>query len=141
MDAKDFLALANDLRKRGDPAAFRTAISRAYYYAFVSACSFVGRYVSIPPKAEAHQILPIYLKNCGDTGLRDIADELDKLRAHRNEADYDITVTRPEKDKHVDVCLRMGEQIILDLVAVMNDHAKWNKAVTEMKRHEAAAKA
>jgi hypothetical protein len=141
MDPKDFLSLAKELRKRNDPAAFRSAISRAYYYAFVSARKFVGRYVTVSTKVEAHRVLPQALKDSGDAGIRDIADQLEKLRVHRNEADYDVEAGRPEKQTHVDVCLKMAEQIILDLVAAIDDPARWNKAVAEMKRCESARKA
>jgi len=140
MDPKEFLALAKELRKRNQPAANRSAISRAYYYSFISACRFVGRECPIPANAGAHLILPRLLKNCGNADLRDIADELDKLRAYRNEADYDVDAARPEKETHVDVCLKMAEQIILDLAATIGDHEVWNQAVAAMKRHQATMK-
>lgn len=140
MDPKDFLALAKELRKRNEAAANRSAISRAYYYAFLSACRYVGRECPIPANAGAHLILPRLLKNCGNEGLRDIADELDKLRAYRNEADYDVDAPRPEKQTHVDVCLKMAEQIIIDLVSVIRDHVAWNQAVAAMKKYQATIK-
>jgi len=100
----------------------------------------VGRECPIPANAGAHLILPRLLKNCGNGDLRDIADELDKLRAYRNEADYDVDAARPEKETHVDVCLKMAEQIILDLVATIGDHEVWNQAVAAMKRYQATVK-
>lgn len=140
MEPREFLVLAKDLRKRNLPAASRSAISRAYYYAFISACRFVGRECPIPSNAGAHLILPRLLKNCANAELRDIADELDKLRAYRNEADYDVDAARPEKETHVDVCLKMAEQIILDLVSIIRNHEAWNQAVAAMKRYQATMK-
>ena len=134
MDPRDFLALAKDLRKRGDAAALRTAISRAYYYAFVLSRKYVGKYHPIPSSVDAHKFLPELLQNSGNDDLRDVGKHLDDLRRDRNEADYDVDVDRPEKTKHVDYCLKMAEQIVLDLVAVMGDHVAWNKAVAEMAR-------
>ena len=140
MDPQEFRSLADELRKRKEPAACRTAISRAYYYAFTSAVKFVGRYLPIPENAEAHGILPRFLKNSGNDDLRDVADTLDKLRTYRNEADYTLTADRPEKTPHAEMCFKMAVQVIVDLVEVIGNPSIWNAAVAETKRQEAEIK-
>jgi hypothetical protein len=140
MDPKDFKLLGEDLCKRNTPAACRTAISRAYYYAYNAAAKFVGRYHQLPANAEAHGILLRLLKNSGDDGIKEVASSLGDLRGYRNEADYDMGEPRPEKKPHAEFCLQVATGAILDLVGVMNNLPRWETAVKEMKRNESLIK-
>jgi len=71
-----FLVLAEELAQRDDPQSKRSAISRAYYYAFHLVKDFVtARGVYVPPDGNAHDIvweavvhdckLPINVKRVG----------------------------------------------------------------------------
>lgn len=94
---REYLKLAQFLQGHGgesfsQEAAFRCAVSRAYYAAFCHARNFASVKQSFEPsyKAADHSLLK---KHFSGTGRIDIARKLDCLRIWRNNCDYDDDVS------------------------------------------------
>ena len=89
------LTLAEELsRKSTTPANLearqRTAISRAYHAAFVSARNYLRDYkkLPLPQTAEAHRDVAQHFRHNAETSNQTIADNLRRLILYRNQADY-----------------------------------------------------
>jgi len=88
-DWNGFLDLAERLAQGDDEASHRTAISRAYYFAFHRARLFVlSRGVALPRTGEAHDVVWEVLA-CAGKGLRGAAAMGLGLRKMRRKSDYD----------------------------------------------------
>jgi uncharacterized protein (UPF0332 family) len=91
MNPVDFLDLAVELVGSGSEAAFRTAVSRAYYGAFHTAVVLIREMgVYLPAGPESHQKVGYCLMECGEAPGWQAGDSLQFLRKHRNQADYDL---------------------------------------------------
>src|SRR5271165_6533938 len=91
MNPTDFLDLARRLVTSGTEAAFRTAVSRAYYGAFHSAVLLIREMgVSLPVGPESHQKVRFCLMESAERPGLQAGDSLQILRKHRNQADYDL---------------------------------------------------
>ena len=93
---KDFLRLAEQLASKSDEASLRTAISRAYYALLLNGREILEdrfRYM-VPRGPEEHKFVPRKLKRVGvHERIADfvtLAEEIEKFRLIRCEADYDI---------------------------------------------------
>jgi uncharacterized protein (UPF0332 family) len=87
----DFLDLASQLVAIGTEAAFRTAVSRAYYSAFHAAVSLIKEAgVSLPVGPESHQKVRFCLMESGEAAALQAGDSLQILRHDRNQTDYDM---------------------------------------------------
>lgn len=91
MDPRDFLTLAESLASEDDEAAWRSALSRAYYGAYhvarrlLSSCGF-----SAPRGDRAHAYLWLRLSNAANSEVVATGRNLQALRGYRNFADYDL---------------------------------------------------
>jgi uncharacterized protein (UPF0332 family) len=91
MNERDFLAVARDLATDKREAAWRSAISRAYYAAFHAARLFMEDLGFTVPRADkAHAYLWLRLANSGDPNLIRAGNQLKDLREDRNRCDYDL---------------------------------------------------
>ena len=91
MNGRDFLTLAQTLATSGTEAAWRSAISRAYYGAFHVARELLENLRFVVPRGDqAHAYLWLRLYNCGDPQVGRAGSELNQLRGERNRADYDL---------------------------------------------------
>ena len=100
MDGKLFLGTARFLKDKGrDEAAYRSAISRAYYACFLSARHVAFRNLDTQTRLAAqlknersirHDKLPTWLKNCRTAAVRKLGDDLAGLCLNRSDADYDM---------------------------------------------------
>lgn len=91
MTGKDFLTFAKIIYNHEDEAARRSAISRAYYALFHLVKSIVvSTGVRVEPEAYEHDRLARYLKQSGIDEAKQVGKGLEKLRAKRNDADYDL---------------------------------------------------
>lgn len=91
MNPRDFLTLANALAAGTTEAAWRSAVSRAYYAAFHVARRLLRDLgFRVPRGDQAHAYLWMRLSNCGDPMLVIAGHNLQDLRGERNKADYDI---------------------------------------------------
>jgi hypothetical protein len=96
-DWRDYLKLAQWLQANTPPgisqeAAFRCAISRAYYAAFGHACNYATDYLGFAPRNDAddHGRLRAHLKS---RRRQKVSEALDRLRDWRNHCDYDSGYT------------------------------------------------
>jgi uncharacterized protein (UPF0332 family) len=93
MDANNFIALAGKLAvmSHADEAAYRTAVSRAYYGAFHVARLFLTE-LGFEPVANAnvHAFVRHYLSGSRHRDARLAAAELADLQQARNRADYQL---------------------------------------------------
>jgi uncharacterized protein (UPF0332 family) len=93
MNERDFLSLAHILAVRSEEAAWRSAISRGYYAAFhVARLLLEDLGFTVPRADRAHGYLWLRLANCGEASVQNAGSDLNLLRRHRNQADYDLTV-------------------------------------------------
>jgi uncharacterized protein (UPF0332 family) len=91
MNPTDFLDLAARLVPSGTEAAFRTAVSRAYYGAFHTAVLLIKELgVALPVGPESHQKVRYCLMESGEAMGLQAGISLQILRQHRNQADYDL---------------------------------------------------
>ncbi len=91
MDPREFLTLAQQLSLAATEAAWRSAISRAYYAAFHVARQLLEDFGFAVPQADrAHAYLWLRLSNCGDPLVQNAGRGLKDLRRDRNWADYDL---------------------------------------------------
>ncbi|MBI5723202.1 MAG: hypothetical protein HZA50_04530 [Planctomycetes bacterium] len=101
MDGKLFLGTARFLQSEGgDEAAYRSAISRAYYACFLEArhiifnnCDNVTRIKGNFRKEKdiRHNNLPRYLKSSPEESIRKLGENLGGLLGKREDADYDMS--------------------------------------------------
>lgn len=89
-DFAKFLELAEELSKRTDPAALRTAISRAYYAAYHHGRWYLTRYsVNVPATGEGHRIVWEQLgRPERNKDEKSAAEAGERLKEMRTEADY-----------------------------------------------------
>jgi hypothetical protein len=94
MDPRDFNQVAIDLivgRPPTGPAAFRSAISRAYYGALIVATDVLNTLGHSPGKSDSqHMKVVFYLQHSGDMALETTGRYINTLRTARNRADYDM---------------------------------------------------
>jgi uncharacterized protein (UPF0332 family) len=120
MDERDFLTLAQTLALATAEAAWRTAVSRAYYASF-----HVARHLlqalgfTVPHADRAHAYLWLRLQNCGDPQVEAAAADLNVLRRDRNSADYDLR--RPMRQAVARTQVQAAERIIQVLEAAALD--------------------
>ena len=87
----DFLVRASSTASPGPREAMeRTAVSRAYYGAFVLARNHLrdGAGVALPGGAAVHRFVARYFREADSADAQQIGGHLDRLRMLRNEVDY-----------------------------------------------------
>ncbi len=98
MNERDFLTLAVSLAAESTEAAWRTAVSRAYYAVFhVARLLLQDLGFAIPRADRAHAYLTLRLQNCGNPQVGQAGTDLEDLRRLRNRADYDLHYPLPQK--------------------------------------------
>jgi len=85
-----FLDLAGELAEGSGPAAYRSAISRAYYALFNVAEEFFERMGFRRPKRDYHVVVQRRLLASGDQELEQIGARLSRLHSDRVRADYQM---------------------------------------------------
>jgi hypothetical protein len=94
MDPRAFNQVAIDLvvrRPPTGPAAYRSAISRAYYAALNVATDVLAGIGQSPGKWDSsHKKVVIDLQQSGDEGLDGAGKRIDQMRTMRNYDDYDM---------------------------------------------------
>jgi uncharacterized protein (UPF0332 family) len=117
MRPHDFWRLAERLTvNEKNPEGFRSAISRAYYAAFLTAVDFLAAMnISLLGGLGVHTELLNILGNTGDAALLLARDALDTLRKQRNKADYDLTNTKVETETNAMNRLKSAFKVIAEL--------------------------
>ena len=91
MNPRDFLLVADDLLEGMREADWRTAVSRAYYAAFLVAVElFREAGFAVPQDQGGHKYVYRRLNNSGREEVVTAADHLRTLRTSRNLADYEV---------------------------------------------------
>ena len=112
-DWNEYLLLARRLTGLGTDAAGRSAVSRAYYCAFHAASlSLEANKVATNPKYTRDRHLRVWniYMDSADRECRKIGNSGQRLKAERQEADYD-----PESDfpnARVDRCIAQAETLV-----------------------------
>ncbi len=123
MNERDFLRVAAALAGGLTEAEWRTAVGRAYYAAFHVARRLLEDLSFRVPRADrAHSYLSFRLQNCGDPQVVKAGIDLQKLRQHRNQVDYDLRLSISQsmaRQDHV-----AAEQIIRVLDAARTGTAR-----------------
>jgi uncharacterized protein (UPF0332 family) len=116
MNERDFLAVAKLLAGESTEAAWRSAVSRAYYAAFHVARSLLEELGFTVPRADkAHDFLYVRLNNCGDPQVGPAGRQLKQLRDDRNQCDYNLRRLIPQHFASSQI--RVAELIIQTLDA------------------------
>jgi len=91
-----FLDLANTLSGQAESeAALRTSVSRSYYSLHNLLSEFITNYAfPVPKTAKSHKLVYRCIHNCGIHRIVLIGKHLDELREDRNDADYDMRMTK-----------------------------------------------
>ena len=139
MEAKEFAAFASRLSQAqgSGPAAFRTAISRAYYAAFNVAVHVLKQIGS--PAFEgpgAHQEVACSLMACKDEALRIAGTSMDQLRTRRIQADYRMErIDVEKKTTAVQVC-ETAHEVIRELEKLLVDEERQALVKLEIEAHQ-----
>jgi len=119
-DWAEYLSLAKKLAHQAganpeQEACKRSAVSRAYYAAFVRARNYLrdNEAVNIPPNGQAHRIVRKRFQTSPSLERTTIGQYLDRLRRDRNRADYDDHF--PELSSSVMDDLERAERVLSTL--------------------------
>lgn len=114
MDPRLFLGTAHFLRNNGtDEAAYRSAISRAYYACFLEVRRIAFKncdrkalnvYGIYKERDMGHKDLLAFLKNSVKESIRMLGNDLDGLQRSRQDADYEMSseVTADDAEYEID---------------------------------------
>jgi uncharacterized protein (UPF0332 family) len=139
MQPQSFLDLAERLiASEKNPAGFRSAISRAYYGAFLQAEDFLRRMNVFLAKDKKHQEIVQILADTGDADVNEASSMLGDLRDERNRADYKMDDKDAEIEAHAQQCVDNAKDLVAKLngcrIAGSRFQAVALKIQTEVKR-------
>lgn len=134
-----FIELAERLiANEKNPEGFRSAISRAYYSAFLQAEDFLRRMNVYLVTDKKHQELLQILADTGDADVNEASAMLGDLREERNRADYKLDDKGVEVEAHAQQCLDNAKDILAKLngcrIIPSRFQAVTAKVQTEVKR-------
>jgi hypothetical protein len=96
-----------------ESAGRRSAISRAYYAAFIVAHDFLdGIKVQVAQNPQSHVTVQHALNNSGDATLAILAAKLGTLHIERRAADYDPQKPACEKPGHAELLVALARQVV-----------------------------
>ena len=132
MDGRRLLILAQKLVEgvaagtpltAGDGAPeCRSAVSRAYYAAFLVAAAFLDRIgFAVENSPGAHVAVQYALNNSGDEPLRDVARDLSILHKDRRKADYEMKDARAEALANAELVVERAASAIARLDEVRDN--------------------
>jgi len=111
-----FLDVAKKFLNTPSEAAYRSAVSRAYYAVFHAAANFLEKLGFKRTKGpQAHGEIPARFNNCGVVDGEDIATSLNNLHRQRILADYDLKSDQFAAQFKVAFWIAKAEQAILSL--------------------------
>lgn len=98
----------------GDGAPeYRSAISRAYYAAFLVSGAYLDRIgFAVETTPAAHVAVQHAFNNSGEAVLRKVSADLRDLSAHRRRADYDMKDPAPAELTFAARCVRLAADVI-----------------------------
>ena len=112
MNGDDFIQLAGKLATHSEPAALRSAVSRAYYGAFHLAGEFLAEIDRpVPRNANAHVLLARTLQSLGHPDARGAGSLSGDLHSDRIKADYRLDDLRVETTAFARVSVETAHEI------------------------------
>ena len=140
MDPRAFNQVAIDLvvrRPPTGPAAYRSAISRAYYAAFNVAADVLTGIGHSPGSGDgSHKKVAIYLQQSGDEDLDDAGKSIDQMRTLRNYDDYDMKRLDVEELSNARTTAEMARETIELLDEFTADAARREAAADAIARYK-----
>lgn len=126
MDPVRYLDLAKELVARvtrsdclpgtAGEAECRSAISRAYYAAFLVASDLLDSIgIRVPESGVCHEVVKNGLNNSNDADLVAASSQLGTLGTERRQADYKLANTRPEKAAQAQAMTVVSDKVIATL--------------------------
>jgi hypothetical protein len=113
MNPRDFCQLAERLVDGGSPAELRTAISCAYYTAYLVAVEILeGMAFRINKGPGGHGDVQHHLNNSGDVDLEHVSSQLGDLQSKRIRADYQLDRPDVENPKTAHAIVIQASQMI-----------------------------
>ncbi len=144
MNPRDFNQVAIDIvvkRPPSGPAAYRSAISRAYYAALNVAADVLTSIGHSPGKGDSkHKKLVIYLQQSGDAELSSVGRSIDTMRTMRNLADYDMMNTTVETLSEARDRAESARLVIEHLDDFTADAARKKSAADAIAKYRAATR-
>src|SRR5208337_5409710 len=131
MNPREFCTVAGKFALRGEAAASRSAISRAYYSLFHVVLEFLeANQVSLPKcRPNCHVLIYRYLYNCKHKELQIVAGALNDLRAQRSEADYRLGNLDVESSKTACAVVERAQREIERFDRVVQEQAEADLAL------------
>lgn len=115
MIPNNFVQFAGELAARnpGSPAAFRSAVSRAYYGVFHEIKSLLENELRqrIRTGGNEHIFVQVLLRNSGVQEADDIAAMLKNLHDSRKQADYELNNIATESRAHAQLCVERAVEL------------------------------
>ncbi|MFB2917012.1 HEPN domain-containing protein [Aerosakkonema funiforme] len=118
-NCSEYLNLARELAGKStaassEEAKLRSAISRAYYAAFIQARNLLRDRDNLTiPRDKAHKYVIEQFQNSVDDKRRKLGEKLQRLRDFRNQADYNDTF--PKVAAKTEEALGLARRIILGI--------------------------
>lgn len=117
MNPSEFLSFASKLAGDGQAGAagYRSAVSRAYYCAFLTALDLIESQLGIPAKwgtVSEHQVVQRFLQGSQVPEAMEVGQALCNLHASRKSADYDMDEAQVEDQEESSLCVARAEKIL-----------------------------
>lgn len=115
MNAEEFVTYASGIaaRPNAGAAAYRTAVSRAYYGVFNVAKDLITQLGHDPPQGQnTHKWTSLALSNCGHPSAITAGGFLGDLHKSRLDADYKLTKLHIENQQAAIDCVELATEIL-----------------------------
>ena len=133
-DPEDFAKLAARLVQNPcGPADSRTAVSRAYYSAFLYAKKLLDPHFYFSGEGKVHTEIRFLFVNSTREELRNIGHQLDDLRGKRNAADYDLAAEDVNSYHNARIHVGISTRLIEKLKQVFS--SGWSSVISEMEEY------
>jgi len=137
MSGEDFLSLAKSLLKTPTEAAYRSAVSRAYYAVFHVGIAFLAELgLKASEGPQAHAQLRARVNNCGVPELKNTYEQLYDLYKRRRFADYDLNITIFQAQANVALMVASAGQIITTIKQCQQSQALRNQIRNNIREYE-----
>ncbi|MBA7659407.1 hypothetical protein ES703_67385 [subsurface metagenome] len=129
MEAIAFLELAQTLSgQSNDEAALRTSVGRSYYALHNFFTQFIlAEGFFLPKSGTRHDLVFQDLHNCNVEEIRQIAKSLDDLHDERNDADYELEITKFQEPNHAVLLFLKAKKAYEDFQKLTSNRKKRNQ--------------
>ena len=144
MDPRAFNQVAIDIvvkRPLTGPAAYRSAISRAYFATLNVAADILTSIGHSPGKGDSkHKRVVLYLQQSADPELNSVGRTIDTIRTMRNLADYDMLNTTVETLSEARDRAESAREVIEHLDDFAADAARMKSAADAIAKYRTATR-